>query len=67
MVFWILLWSKSHGEQFSQVERSGIDAEHIQYLQYWENLTILFFTLYDKFAFKSALYQAKPSNPVRVS
>ena len=23
MVFWILLWSKSHSEQFSQVERSG--------------------------------------------
>ena len=23
IVFWILLWSKSHGEQFSQVERSG--------------------------------------------
>ena len=23
MVFWILLWSKSHGEQFSQVERSA--------------------------------------------
>ena len=22
MVFWILSWSKSHGEQFSQVERS---------------------------------------------
>ena len=21
MVFWILLWSKSHGEQFSQVKR----------------------------------------------
>ena len=23
MVFWILLWSKSHGEQFSKVERSA--------------------------------------------
>ena len=23
MVFWILPWSKSHSEQFSQVERSG--------------------------------------------
>ena len=30
MVFWILLWLKSHGDQFSHVERSVEDCSKIK-------------------------------------